>query len=156
VLFLKGNIYSKLHFPFSSTKRNQQWKIEVNLVRKIIFGYEWRVEKSLQNSPSVIMNPKQYLMPFSYFISCLLVHMCTSAWVSEYQVLQLKFWTVSLSFSFPQFCPAKTKLRKNKELERDKEKEKNHVKLCKAEMTQSSKWSSFFGRLLQLSLSCMF
>lgn len=70
-------------------------------------------------------------MPFSYFISCLwwicvLVH----EWVYS---MQLEFWIVSLSFSFPLFCPdSKDKTQSNKELESDKDREKimsNYVKL---------------------------
>ncbi len=59
--------------------------------------------------------------------------------------MQLHFWIVSPSFTLLVF--SKTQHNKELESDRDREKdtaEKTHVKLCKAEMTQSSKWLIIF------------
>ncbi len=97
-------------------------------------------------------------MLFSYFISCWI-----NWWVYAAQFLDC--FVVLLTPCIQQ-RQQRRKTQHNKELEsdRDREKgttEKNNVKLCKAEMTQSSKWSTrtnlhFFCCLLQLSLSWMF
>lgn len=90
-------------------------------------------------------------MPFSYFISWWIncgsgefVWIC--AWVSICSSSSGLFRCPSHSlYILPRQQRCKTQNNKELESNRDREKdtaEKNHVKLCKAEMTQSSKWSS--------------